>query len=337
MTFPLTGFPAQPRSDLMARLIADLRTRADTARQEAVTGRLADPAGALGGRVAEALGLEQALAATAQYREIIDLAETRAGITQASLAALRGIAVDLQGRGQTALDTPLAAARQAVSAEARAALGAAVSALNASFGGRSLFAGDGGPGAVVAAESVFSASLAILEAGPTGGGAYANLTVEFTVAGALYDTSLYTGGVGDAPAAEVAQGERLSLSARADEVPVRHLLRDLAALAAAFDPGNAIAADAREEIARQAIDGLRGNVEGLTGIAARIGAAQARMAEAKAGHLAAETSLTVALNKLTGRDQSEAAIELTALETQLETSYIATARIASLSLANFLR
>jgi flagellar hook-associated protein 3 FlgL len=337
MTNPLTGFPPQPRSDLMARMIADLRARADTARQEAVTGRLADPAGSRGGRIADALGIERMLATTAQYREIIDLAATRAGITQSSLAALRDIAVDLQSRGQAALDTPLAAARQAVSAEARAALGAAVSALNASFAGRSLFAGDGGPGAVASAGVVFSAALAVLEAAPTGGAAYADLAVAFTAPGALFDTTLYTGGTGDAPAAEVAPGERLALSARADELPVRRLLRDLAALAAAFDPGNAIAADARDEIARNAIDGLRNDIEGLTAISARIGTGEARMAEAKAGHAAAETSLTLSLNKLTGRDQAEAAIALRTLESQLETSFIATARLSNLSLANFLR
>lgn len=337
MTFPLTGFPPQPRPDLMARLIADLRDRADAARTEAVTGRRADPAHALGGRIGEALEIERALAEAGQFREIIDLAGARAGVTQTALEALRGLAVDLAASGQTALDTSLSPARMAVSASARVALGSAVSALNSSFGGRSLFAGDGGGGAVAPAELFLSASVTILEAGPTAGAAYASLTVAFTAAGDLFDTSLYTGGTGDAPATEVAKGERIALSARADEAPMRHLLRDLAALATAFDPENAIPADAREGIATRAIAGLRDNLDALNGIAARIGAAEERMASAKARHMAAEVTLALAYNGLTGRDQYEAATELTALEAQLETSYITTARLANLSLASYLR
>ena len=51
MPLPAIGFPAQPRHDLMSRLISQIRGRADTARQEAVTGLLADPAAARGGKV----------------------------------------------------------------------------------------------------------------------------------------------------------------------------------------------------------------------------------------------------------------------------------------------
>ena len=51
MSFSPIGFPAQPRSDLMSRLISQLRSSSDTTRQEAVTGLSADPAKALGGRI----------------------------------------------------------------------------------------------------------------------------------------------------------------------------------------------------------------------------------------------------------------------------------------------
>ena len=87
------GFPAQPRHDLMSRLISQLRSRADTARQEMVTGLLADPAAALGGKVSEMLGLEQSLAEIAQFREIIGLAESRASAIQGTLDVLRNLAV----------------------------------------------------------------------------------------------------------------------------------------------------------------------------------------------------------------------------------------------------
>jgi flagellar hook-associated protein 3 FlgL len=332
------GFPAQPRQDLLERLISDLRGRADTARQEVVTGLLADPAAALGGKVSELLEVNRSLAETAQYREIIGLAESRATAIQGSLETLRSLAVDLHVQGQTALDTGLEATGEAVSATARQALGAAISALNTSFGGRHLFSGDAGDSqAVVSAETIMAASVPVLEAGPTGGQAYANLTVAFTAAGGLFDTTFYTGGSGDAPATEVARGERLDFAPRADTDPIRALLRDLTALAAAYDRSNAIPDDEREAVATHAIAGLRNNVEALAGMAARVGVAEERMDTVQARHNATEAALTLAYNKLAGRDQYEASAELTQLEAQLETAYLTTARLANLSLANFLR
>jgi len=338
VTLPAIGFPAQPRNDLMSRLIGQLRSRSDTARQEVVTGLLADPAAALGGRVSELLGLEQSLAEIAQYREIIGLAESRAGVIQGTLDVLRNLTVDLNVSGQTALDSNLATARQSVSAAARQALGAAISTLNVSFGGRRLFAGDAGNTQAVAALEVFmSASVTILEAGPTAGAAYADLSVAFSVAGGLFETTFYTGGSGDAPATEVARGERLGFAPRADAAPVRALLRDLVTLAAAFDPDNAIPEGDRRGLAEQAIAGLRNNVAALVGMAGRVGVAEERMATVAARHQASEVALTLAYTKLAGRDQFEAAAELTQLETQLQTTYLATARLANLSLANFMR
>lgn len=338
MTFSPIGFPAQPRHDLMSRLISQLRGQSDVARQEVATGLRADPAGALNGKISELLGVKQSLAEIAQYREIISLASARAAVTQSTLDVLRDFANELSVSGQTALESALPTAGQAVSVAARHALGAAISALNVSFGGRRLFAGDaGGSPAVASAEVFTSTSVTVLEAGPAAGPAYANLTVAFASAGGLFDTSLYTGGAGNAPASEIAPGERLEHAQRADAEPIRALLRDLVTLAAAFDPDNAIPEDDRRALAGQAVAGLRSNVSALVGMASRVGAAEERMATVAARNQASEIGLTLAYMSLAGRDQFEAAAELTNLETQLETTYLATSRLTNLSLANFLR
>ncbi|HSF95219.1 MAG TPA: hypothetical protein VLA52_09355 [Thermohalobaculum sp.] len=337
MPLPTYGFPAQPRHDLMRRLISDLRERSDIARQEAVTGRLVDPAGAHGGRISELVGIDRALANLTQYGEILDLAESRATTIQNSLDSLRNLAVELHASGTTAIAANGGIASATVSTAARQALTAAISALNVSFGGRGLFSGDAGGAAVVSAEAMFSASLVVLEAGPTAGAAYANLTVEFTLAGGLFDTGFYTGGTADAPASEIAEDERIAFAPRADAAPVRALLRDLVALAAAYDPDNAIPEDQRRGLAENAVAGLRNVVDDLAAMSGRVGVAEERMATVRAHHNAAETALTRAYNALAGRDQFEAAAELTQLEAQLETTYLTTARLANLSLANFLR
>jgi len=338
MALPSIGFPAQPRHDLMARLISQLRSRSDTARQEMVTGLLADPAAARGGKVAELLGLEQSLAEINQYRDIINLAESRANVIQGTLTALRELAVEFYVSGQTALDANVGGAQVTVSTAARQALAAAISALNVNFGGRRLFSGDAGNAqALAAVEVVMSASVTVLEAGPTAGAAYANLSNEFSLAGGLFETTFYTGGSGNAPASEVAPGERLDYAPRADEAPVRALLRDLTTLAATFDPDNAIPEANRRGLAERAIAGLRNNVEALVAMASQVGTAEERMAVIMTRHQASEAVLTLAYTKLAGRNQFEAAAELSQLETQLQTTFLATARLANLSLANFMR
>ncbi len=338
MSTPPIGFPAQPERARLARLVADLRARAERSREEAVTGLRSDPARALRGRVNELLGVDRALGETTQYLGILDLAEARAGVMQTSLGALRGFAVDLARSGQTALDSGPRLTGETVSMEARQALEAAVSALNVSYGGRSLFAGNAGDRpAVAGVADMLSALRPVVEAAATGGQAYADLTVAFTAPGGLFDTDFYLGGTGDAPAAEIAPGERLAYAPRADAAPVRRLLRDLAALALAYDPEVAIDDGARDALARNAVAGLRGNVEGLTAMSARLGSAQARMAAVRTRHRATESTLQQSHLSLAGRDQFEAASEVTSLEAQLQTSYLATARLARLSLANFLR
>ena len=338
MTVSAIGFPAQPRNDLMSRLIGQLRQRADIVREETVTGLLADPAKALGGKVSELLDLERSLAEITQYRGIIGQAESRASVIQGSLDLMRDLAVDLHTSGQIALDTGASPAGEAISASAHQALGAVLSALNVSYNGRHLFSGDAGDTLAVATVDVFmSASVTVLEAGPTAGAAYANLSVEFTIATGLFETSFYTGGSGDAPASEVARGERLGFALRADEEPIRTLLRDLATLAAAYDPDNAIPEADRRGLAENAIAGLRNNVAALAGLSARVGVAEERMGQVTASHQASEVTLTLAYTKLAGRDQFEAASELTQLEAQLEITYLATARLAALSFSNFMR
>ena len=75
----------------------------------------------------------------------------------------------------------------------------------------------------------------------------------------------------------------------------------------------------------------------LAAMSGRVGVAEERMATLRTQHNATTTALTRAYNALAGRDQYEAAAELTQLEAQLETTYLTTARLANLSLANFLR
>ena len=75
----------------------------------------------------------------------------------------------------------------------------------------------------------------------------------------------------------------------------------------------------------------------LTTARASLGVIQERIAESQKQLETEETILTEAFNSITSRDQYEAASELRELESNLEASYLLTARLSNLNLMNFLR
>lgn len=333
-----TGFPAQPRQTALTRRIAELRERSDAAQSEAVTGRPADPATARGGRIGEIIMIRGRIDALTQHGENVALAEARTDAMAATLAALRGIAVRHANDAATAMASGLAQGREVVGAAAGDALGRAVAALNLSLGGRALFSGDATDRPAVADASDFLAAGASAIAGaPTGALAYDALTVAFTDPGGDFETSLYTGGDGDAPGAAIAPGEAVRTDLSARDPAIRDALKNLVALTQAFDSASGLDAAERDALANRAIAGLRTAADELSGAEGQLGAMQERIAVVKSRNTAEEAALSLAYNELTGGDPYRAALELETAERQLETLFATTARLAGLSLANYLR
>lgn len=332
------GFPPNRTQATLAFLLGQLRDRADIARTEAVTGRSADAAAALGGRVAEPLGIARNLAAIREHRDAIALAEARARTSQGVLDTLRGLTDALANQTELAIQNRATGAAATVAFEAGAFLEAAVGALNTGIGGRSLLAGDAGDARPIAgAEAILVEIRAIIDGATDPQAAFDALAAAFDAPGGVFETTLYAGGSGNAPRVEIAEGERIDHAARADEAPFRDILRTFGLLASAFDPTLAIDDATRIGLAERAVAALRNIPDPLNRIAARIGAAEARMETVKAGHVAAETALTLSFNAMTGADALTAATELRAIEGQLETLFLTTARFSRLSLATFLR
>lgn len=332
------GFPARHSGALLRDLLTELKARADIAREEAVTGRRADLAGATGGRVAETIGIERALAEIGSYREAGRLAAARATTTQTVIDGLRASVDGLVNDTQVALETGTRQALETASDMAKAALDQAVARLSTTLGGRSLFSGDAGDRApLVDAEAIFAALRPLVDGAPDAATAQAALAAAFDTPGGLFETVLYTGGTGDAPDTEIAPGERVDYQARADEPAIRDLLRGIATIALAQDAGVALPPEARETLAANAVSDLRAAAVPLNGLAARIGTAEERIATLEAERNAEEAALTAAYNDRVGADQLTAAATLSEIEGQLETLFLTTARLSALSLANFLR
>jgi len=331
--FP-TGFPARPAQAVLSGLMTELRARADTARTEAVTGRMADIAEGRGGRIAEVLDVETRLADLATRQDSIALAQGRSATAQASLAGLVDLTGDLLSQAGIALQTGSRGALETLSQTARDALGGAIGMLNATFAGRSLFAGDASDGAAVAGtgEQLAAAAAAIAGA-PDAAAADTALTALFA------GPPIYRGGTGDAPEVEIAANERVAYTARADTPEILSALRGLATVALAFDPAmsSTLSEPERRALAEIAIADLRDVLAPLNALRGQIGSAEARIETVRMRNIAEQTRLTDSVNALTGRDPLEAAVRMQEVDGQLETLFLTTARFSQLSLASFLR
>lgn len=331
------GFPPQAAAARVNSVAAELRRRAETAQVETVTGRHVDPAKALDGKTGELFLIQKSLGDAQDRGRNLALAASRADTMQTALQGMRDQMELLLPSITTVLEFGTQPMRDTAATQASQSLDAIASALNVRFGDRALFAGDAGDRAAFArSDAVLADSLAVLNAAGDAVTAYADLTAAFDGAGGLYETQFYLGGTGEAPDVEIAEGERVAYGVRADDPAVRDLVRNVAVLALALDQDSGLAAPLRDELARLALGGLRNNVADMATVQSRLGVAEARISAATARNQAAETSLTISYNELAGRDQFEAAEELKALETQLETAYVTTARLSNLNLASYL-
>lgn len=334
---PEFGFPAQPRQALISSIVSNLREKSDDARVSSITGRHADITSQLDGRVNELMQIEKSITDLGEYAEIIALSEARTSTMQNSLEQLTTIAQNLSDTAAVLSTNGSDANLEVVSLQAQGELESVISALNVEVGGRSLFAGDDAGGvALENAETIFSAALPFLEAGTGALADYATLEAEFQNAAGLFDTTFYLGGDGHAPTTEVAPGERVNYGIKADDQSIKSVIFNLVVLGAAHDPNNSIPDSSRRLLGDLASSGLRSSLNGITNIQSELGTNESRISSAKSRNIASEASLTLQFNEISNVDNFSSALSLTELENQLETTFLTTARLSNLSLANFI-
>ncbi|MEQ1930875.1 MAG: flagellin [Parvularculaceae bacterium] len=329
-----TAFPTLLNHLQMSSAIGRLRAQHAQASIEIVTGRIADPALELGAALGSASLTRKALGDIQSYRQTLALASARAGAAQASLAAMSHDAAPLSANIQSAVARGDETAMAIFGESAEARLRGAVGALNARVGDATLFSGDGVDGPALASADALLADIEALYAGSaTAADFEMALDFYFNDPAGGFNQSIYLGGSGSAPRADLGDGEMVKPSARADEQPIRDLLRGLAAAAAA---GSAAPGAMRDEAFRSAATSMRSGADGIAVVSARIGVAEERI-EIRTQRLdAEEAALTRVYNGMMARDPYEAASRLQQIEAALEASYAVTARLTQLTLTRFL-
>lgn len=321
----------------LSRNVGQLKQQADAARTEMVTGKHEDVTTAVDGDIGGVHLLKKAVEDTQAYQKSLALAGNRAARTQAVLGSLASGSTRIGSSALNALGAKLESQMKTVAQEARGSLLSMFSELNTTAGGRALFAGDATDTPPLAAvDDLLSDVRSIIASAPDAAAANAALDTYFNDPAGGFQTSIYKGGAGDAPQVELAPGVRISASVKADVQPIKDMIRGFAVLASHDALPSGSAAE-RDKLAKSAAELSLKAETNLTDLRATVGVAESRIADRKDQYQAEESVLTNLLNSKLARDPYEAAGQLQLLENQLQASYVVTARLGNLSLANFLR
>jgi len=308
--------------------VAKIRERIDTTSEEAVTGRYSDLTTHLSGRIGSAMLSQKAMDDLKNERTQLSIREARLDIAQQGLTVIHDDINTLNVRMQNALGSGDHATREAVVTDAQAALDQMFLVLNSRHGERYLFAGDATATKPFADVGTFLSDIRQIATSAADADDFATqLDAYFNTPGAGWQQNVYAGtATASDPGAVTGM-----------DPAITKIAASLAIFALSGSDEAIPLFEGNSDAVQAAATTLTEGQGQLTNVRADRGVLQSQLARSQESLNLEETILTATFNQMTGRDQYEAASELRQLETSLEASYTLTARLANLSLLNFLR
>lgn len=312
----------------LSQNIADLRARIKETSSEAVTGRWSDLTQQLSGRIGDAMLSQKALNDLTEQRGLLSLRETRLDILQQSLGRVQDSAEGLSARMLSGITSNHDAAVNAAARDSKVALDTIFSSLNARHGERYLFSGEAtSTQPFTAAEGLLEDIRQIADTATDAADFQAQVDTYFNDPAGGWQQNTFAGSATATEAGGVT----------AADPAITKLVSGLAVMAVAGSDNNLAMLRQNPGLVEFAAIRTADGQTALTNLRGDQGVLQQRIADEQSALDVEETILTEAFNKMTGRDQFEAASELRELENNLEASYLLTARLSNLSLTNYLR
>jgi len=334
----LTAAPDLLSYQRQTRLTADLKARLEISSREAVTGKREDIASVVGGDVGSVHLLQKALDDITQDSRINALSGARLDLMSSSLSAVRGVIGGLDTQALSAITMPDSIGLGTIARQAEANLRSAMSLLGTAQGNRKLFSGDATDQIPLASpDKLLNDIRSIMQAGPDPVSIDLALDVYFDAPAGGFATDIYQGGDGNAPPSFLADGSKIEFGVRAEDQPLRDTLRGLAVLASAGSTGYDLASNEFSAVFTGGAGFVSKGKSGIIQLESNLGIYSGLLEKANDQQSIEKLTIAQTLNSVIGRDQFEAAAELKQLETQLQASYLITARLANLNLSNFIR
>ncbi|MEO0851672.1 MAG: flagellin, partial [Pseudomonadota bacterium] len=212
-----------------------------------------------------------------------------------------------------------------------------VQSLNTQNGGRSPFAGTATNAiALLPGERIID-DLEVLVTGAPDAATMITLVDDyFTGPAGGYETVAYQGNAAAQTGFTIDDGEVATTDITALDPAIRRTLSGLAMASLLARSAGPVDDASREAIADQAGEWMQEGFDATTDLRARLGVVEARVDAALTRHRATLTTLGSERAEMVNADPFEAAIELQAVETRLETIFLMTARLQRLTLAEYL-
>lgn len=305
---------------------------------ELSTGRVADTARATRGDLVPLAGIESALARAQGFRAATAEAALFTRGAQETLAVVDRLATDFASGLRLAATSGAPVLVGSAANEALQRFDSLIAALNTRIGDRTLFSGDQ-PGLPAMAPA--AVILDALEAAVTAAGATTAPEVETAVAAWFADPAGYaaTAYVGGAPlsALRVSPEDSAHFNVTALDPAIRATVEALALGALLTRPAAPALGAERAELAQRAADRLSVTATDRALLAGQVGAVEERIDRAASRNETEVSALELARLALVEADPYDSATRLEAAQARLEAIYAVTARLARLSLVDFLR
>lgn len=320
---------------MLRRQNTDLRTDLLRLSTELTTGQAADTGRQVGGDYAPLAGIDASLSRLQGYKSTTSEAALLSQAMQTVLNAVESMTSSLAPNLLAASSGTTSTQVNAVAAGARQKLETAVALYNTDLAGRSLFAGVATDGEATIDANTLLATLDTEIIGAASASEIETRVTNWFNGPAGYAAVGYLGG-GPLSPLGVAPGDVANLGFTAADPGIRDTLKGLA-MAALLDRG-ALAGNEveRARLARLAGESLVSSATSRAEMSSRIGTVEAQIEAASVRNSAETSALQIARNGITAVDPYETASQLEATRQQIETLYALTARVARLSLVDFL-
>ncbi|WP_102223655.1 flagellin N-terminal helical domain-containing protein [Acidimangrovimonas sediminis] len=351
----------------LSTLSASLLGRANVARtsaalqqaqEEVSTGLKADVYADLGQTAAIPLALRAQMARTEGFVTSNALLGNRMDVMATSLTTVHDSAQSVLAQAVANLTQP-GADSATLQQAAQAALDQVTTALNATYAGSYLFSGTASDQAPLQAQETANPATGfspddvvtgIVGAGPTDAASAAVMAQQLdaifgsaTGTGQDFEATFYNGtpatDASGTPGArvtgQISETKTISYGVQANDPAIRSLFKGLTMLAAT-DPSKITDTGAYQSWMQSAVSALSDGVDGVTSAQATLGSQQALVSDTATRQGDLKTVYTSRIASFEAVDPYEAASRLTALQTQLQATYAATATIGKLSILDYL-
>ena len=329
------GFGDGAMAAALRRLATDTKSDIDRYMTESVTGITRDAGAHLDGDLGPLAGLQADLSRFGAWKTNISTAASTAQTMQTALDKLDRSAASYGNLLLLAAGTAPQAEFAATIEEGEYRFEAAISALNTRLGHRSIFAGVRPQGPATASAAEILDRLEQLLSTATSADEVQTLVNDWFSDPAGFEAEAYRGGQALAPV-QIGTSHTARLEVTASDPDLRGTLAGLA-IAGLLQRGILSGSEvARADLAKRAGEQLIGEQTSRTALAARLGVAEAAIAEAGIEVQAGISATEIARVELIGVDPYEAAPRVQAARRQLGTLYAVTARLSRLSLVDYL-